>query len=234
IFYKVQTPLPRPAEPIESPPRQRLAEELLRHERAGARAEARPRMGARADVVEPVDRGRVPRQLGARTPNEVLVERTGAAVDVAAHEVHVGRLEIGGREHDPLQEGRVEVLDLAREASLDAVGVALPQLLRPDAVAHVELAGRIALHARGQLLELDPEDRRAGRSPRSASLTARETPSSPGVTWTIAVRPRRSSPVQRGGSESAMWICISARPYLNRRAAAVASLGTGAPARRRS
>src|SRR5581483_8027747 len=43
----------------------------------------------------------------------------------------------------------------------------------------------------------------AGRRPRSASLTARETPSSPGVTWTIAVSFRRSSPSQRAGSESA-------------------------------
>ena len=32
-----------------------------------------------------------------------------------------------------------------------------------------------------------------GNSPRSASFTARETPSSPGVTWTIAVRPSRSA-----------------------------------------
>ena len=55
----------------------------------------------------------------------------------------------------------------------------------------------------------------AGRSPRSASFTARETPSSPGVTWTIAVRARRSAsgPFQRGGSSSARWICIPARPY---------------------
>ena len=54
----------------------------------------------------------------------------------------------------------------------------------------------------------------AGSSPRSASLTARETPSRPGVTWTIGQRASRSAslPFQRGGSSSARWICISARP----------------------
>ena len=54
----------------------------------------------------------------------------------------------------------------------------------------------------------------AGRRPRSASFTARETPSSPGVTWTIAVRASRSAsgPFQRGGSSSARWICMPARP----------------------
>ena len=43
----------------------------------------------------------------------------------------------------------------------------------------------------------------AGSSPRSASFTARDTPSSPGVRWTIAVPASRSSPSHRGGSESA-------------------------------
>ena len=52
----------------------------------------------------------------------------------------------------------------------------------------------------------------AGSKPRSASLTARETPSSPGVRCTIAVPPSRSSPSHCGGSESAKWICISDRP----------------------
>ena len=52
----------------------------------------------------------------------------------------------------------------------------------------------------------------AGSRPRSASLTARETPSRPGVRWTIGVRASRSSPRQRGGSFMAMWICISPRP----------------------
>ena len=52
----------------------------------------------------------------------------------------------------------------------------------------------------------------SGSSPRSASLTARETPSRPGVTCTIAVRLSCSSPSQRGGSARAKWICISERP----------------------
>ena len=55
-----------------------------------------------------------------------------------------------------------------------------------------------------------------GSKPRSASLTARETPSSPGVRWTIAVLSRRSSPSQRGGSDNAKWICMSQRPKRKR------------------
>ena len=51
-----------------------------------------------------------------------------------------------------------------------AVGVALAQLVRPRAVAGVELAGRVALHVPRQLLELDPEHalalRRAARVDR--------------------------------------------------------------------
>ena len=54
----------------------------------------------------------------------------------------------------------------------------------------------------------------AGSRPRSASLTARETPSSPGVTCTIAVLPSRSASLDAhtGGSLSARWICMPARP----------------------
>ena len=52
----------------------------------------------------------------------------------------------------------------------------------------------------------------AGSRPRSASLTARETPSRPGVRWSSGVRASRSSPRQLGSSFIAMWICISPRP----------------------
>ena len=46
---------------------------------------------------------------------------------------------------------------MPREARLDAVGVALAQLLRPGAVADVELARGVALDPPRQLLELDPQ-----------------------------------------------------------------------------
>ena len=120
-----------------------------------------------------------------------------------------------------------------RRAS-DAVRVRLAQLLGPGAVADVELARGVALDASGrQLLQLDPDDpgavraratgrpRAAGRrrsSPppggaraRLRSPRARRRPG-PGVRCTIAVRARRSSPYQSGGSDIAMWICISPRP----------------------
>ena len=46
------------------------------------------------------------------------------------------------------------------------------------------------------------------------------------MTWTIGQRASRSAsgPFQRGGSSSARWICISARPY-RKRAAASATAG---------
>ncbi len=120
-----------------------------------------------------------------------------------------------------------------RESRLDSVGVALAEILRPGPVAGVDLArphrpspARAAPGAGSRAFPCPSGARlgsivsgwpqtivaSAGRRPRSASLTARDTPSSPGVTWTIAVPPSRSSPVQRGGSESAKWICISERP----------------------
>ena len=56
---------------------------------------------------------------------------------------------------------------MAGEPRLDPVGVALAQLLRPGAVADVELARGVALHLPRQLLELDPEDPLAvGRAAR--------------------------------------------------------------------
>ena len=60
----------------------------------------------------------------------------------------------------------VEVLDVLRNPFDDPVCVGLAQLLGPRAVADVELAGCVAMRPRRQLLELDPEHPRAGRSPR--------------------------------------------------------------------
>ena len=42
-------------------------------------------------------------------------------------------------------------------------------------------------------------------------LVPRETPLSPGVTW-ISATPSSAESRQRGGSDSARWICMSARP----------------------
>src|ERR671919_1749710 len=141
MLYKVSNSPPQASGAVVRPPGKRLPEELLRDDRPGAGAESRPRMGARADVVQARDRRRMAGQLRPRTPHEVLVERAGAAVDVAADEVHVGRLQVRRREDDPLDEPRVEVLDVAGEPLFDAVGVAFSKPLRPGAVAPVELPG---------------------------------------------------------------------------------------------
>src|SRR5439155_20164720 len=107
------------------------------------------------------DRRRVARQGGRRPPEQVLVERARAGVDVPADQVHVRLLDVGRRKYDAAEERRLEIRDVAGDPCLDAVGVALAELLRPGAVADVELTRRVALRTRGQLLKLDPEDRLA-------------------------------------------------------------------------
>src|SRR5438128_6354324 len=91
------------------------------------------------------------------TPEEVLVERQRPAVRVAADEVDVDAPEIGRRDRDAVDDRALEVRDVSRHARLDAVGVPFAQLGRPDAVPRVELAGGVALHLPGKLLELHPE-----------------------------------------------------------------------------
>src|SRR5205823_5468845 len=124
-------------------------EQLGCDERAGAAAEARARVGGRADVPYALDGCLV---RGA--PEEVLVECEGAAVRVALHEVHVRRPQVGRREDCAREDRRLEIRDVLREALLDAVRIALPQVLAPGAVADVELAGGVALHVPGELLQL--------------------------------------------------------------------------------
>jgi hypothetical protein len=87
----------------------------------------------------------VARERGPRPPEQVLVERARAGVDVAADHVRERGLDVRRREHDATQDRRLEVRRVAGDARLDPVGVALAQLLRPGAVAGVQLAGGIAL-----------------------------------------------------------------------------------------
>ena len=63
-------------------------------------------------------------------------------------------------------DGRLEVLDVRPEALDDPVRVRLAQLLRPGAVAGVELAGRVAGRPLRQLLQLDPDDPAVLGAPR--------------------------------------------------------------------
>ena len=95
----------------------RRPRQLLRDEIAGAGAEAGPGVGARADVPEPRHGRLVAGRLRQRAPEQVLVERARAPVDVAADEVDVQRLEVGGGEDDALQGRLAEVLDRARRAA---------------------------------------------------------------------------------------------------------------------
>src|SRR5205823_12868961 len=131
-------------------------EELLRDDRPRAGTEARPGPGARADVEDAVHRRPVSGLRRERPPEEVLVERERAAVGVAALEIAVGRLQVRGRENDPLQDPALQVAHVPRDPRLNAVGVALAQFLSPVAALRVDLSRRVALHVPRQLLQLDP------------------------------------------------------------------------------
>src|SRR5687768_15612267 len=100
-------------------------------------------MRARPDVPELVDGRLVAWHLRQRAPEEVLVEAARAGVDVAVLEVDVERGDVGGGEGDAAERGRLEILDVPSEARHDTVGVRLAELLRPGAVAGVELAGGV-------------------------------------------------------------------------------------------
>src|SRR5215203_6249722 len=107
-------------------------------------------MRAGPDVPDPRDRRPVARLRAERPPEEVLVEGEGAAVGVALAEVDVRCLQIGGRERGAGEDRRLQVRDVAGEARLDPLGVALAELLCPFARADVKLARGVALDARSE------------------------------------------------------------------------------------
>ncbi len=189
-------------------------------------------MGARADVPEPGDRGLVAGRRRERPPEEVLVERARAAVDVAADEVDVERLDVDGGERRRASASRRRGSRSSRRAaprsgrhtpraappssapSPTSISPAASPLTRP-AGSSCSWIQRIDLPSgarEGSSATGCPQTivASSGSSPRSASLTARETPSRPGVTCTIGQRASRSASAPasaaarraRGGSAS--------------------------------
>src|SRR5439155_6806285 len=146
--------------------RQRRLEQLPRDDRPRARAEAGARPGARPDLPQPLDRRRMAGTAPERTPEEVMAERERAAVRVAVPEVDVGPLQVVRTERDPLQDRRLEVGTMSRQARLDPVRVVLTPRIRPLAAAEIRPTAGVALDPPRQFLELDPEEaapvRRAG------------------------------------------------------------------------
>ena len=140
--------------------------QLLRNEIAGAGAEAGAGVRAGADVPEPLDRRRVSRRRGRGAEEQVLVERARPRVDVAADPVRVRCLHVRRRHDDAGDSRAVQVRDVAADPLDDPVGVRLAQLLRPGAVADVDLSGRVALRPRRQLLQLHPDHPGAVRRAR--------------------------------------------------------------------
>ena len=190
------------AEPPDEPLRRRRLQKSLRDEGPGARPEPRAWPCARADVEEAVDRGAVPGLAGERAPEEVLVERQRARVRVAVLEIDVCLLEIGRRRarraagSKTRGSGRGELS--APGSGRRSARVETRSTCRPRRRAPLPrpLSPATAIPAAGSRGCPSPAGAResstasgcptttvasAGSKPRSASLTARETPSSPGV-----------------------------------------------------
>src|SRR4051794_29464321 len=100
------------------PLRERRLEQLPCDDRPRAGAETRARPGARPDLPQPLDRRRVAGTAPERPPEKVLVECERAAVGVAVPEIDVGPLQVVRAERDPLQDRRLEVGDVSRQARL--------------------------------------------------------------------------------------------------------------------
>ena len=162
---------------------ERRLRQLLRDEVPGAGAEAGAGVGARADVPEALDGRPVARRRRANgRQSRFWSSAQRAGVDVAADEVAVQRLDVGGGEDDAAQawRSRGSSIDSPSRAH-DPVRVRLAELLRPGAVADVELARGIALDPAGrELLQLDPDDPLARRARATGRLrTAGRRRSSP-------------------------------------------------------
>jgi len=101
-----------------------------------------------------------------RAKNKELIRRGSTGMGIAADQVWVCRLQIGGREHDPLLDRSEQIRDLLCEFRDHAIGVAFSKVWAPSSVGGLNLAGRIADRMVRHLLQLDPDDTTALRRAR--------------------------------------------------------------------
>src|SRR5271167_3510033 len=120
-----------------------------------------------ADVVERGHMGAVVDRRGERAPDEELIETAIPTIRIAADEIDVQALEIGGGIDLARDRQARKILDVPRKQSLDAVGEGLADGLGPASVRRRRnLAGRVALDEARRLRQLQPEDRLAFGRPR--------------------------------------------------------------------
>src|ERR1700679_2754242 len=112
-------------------PCSQISAKRRREQEAGDAAQAWPRMGRSADVIDVRNIRAVIDARLERAPEEDLVERASAAIRVAAHEIDVHRLEVRRRVRAAPELDLRPVLDMRREPPLDAVGERLAHSLRP-------------------------------------------------------------------------------------------------------
>ena len=101
-----------------------------------------------------------------RAKNKELIRRGSAGIGIAADQVGVCRLQIGGREHDALLDRSGQIRDVLREFRDHAIGVAFSEVRAPGSVGGLNLAGRITDRMVRHLLHLDPDDPTALRCAR--------------------------------------------------------------------
>src|ERR1700685_3269258 len=115
-------------------PCSQISAKRRREQEAGDAAQAWPRMGRSADVIDVRNIRAVIDARLERAPEEELVERASAAIRVAADEIDVHRLKVRGRVRAASELDLGPVLNMRREPTLDAVGVRLAHGFRPAAV----------------------------------------------------------------------------------------------------
>src|SRR5271154_3403621 len=120
-----------------------------------------------ADVMEPRHMGAVTDRGRKWAPDEKLIEPATPAIRIAADEIDVQALEIGGGIDFAGDHQARKILDVPREQSLDTVGEGLADGLGPASVRRRwNLAGGVALDEARRLRQLQPEDRLAFGRPR--------------------------------------------------------------------
>src|SRR5262249_45005397 len=87
-------------------------QEFFCHQESGSSVQSGPWVCRCSDVIEPGDGRAVIWEPCKRAQDEELVRRARAPVGVASNQIDIVGLEIGRREHYPLQNGVLQVRDL--------------------------------------------------------------------------------------------------------------------------
>ena len=107
-------------------------------------------------MVQPFDGRRVVDLAPEGPPDKELVQRTGTAVGITAHQIDVQSFQIGRRIGSPHQLGCVEITDVAAQNGLDPVGKDFTRGFVPCAV-YYDFARRITFDHAWRIGDLQPQ-----------------------------------------------------------------------------